>query len=543
MKLISHNPDVLDCIANLSNDEVFTPPEIANAMLDQLEEAWAADNHGENIWANPNVKFLDPCAKSGVFLREITNRLVDGLSGQIPDLQQRVNHVLTKQIYGIAITTLTGMLARRTVYCSKWANRKHSICTEFDDDDGKIWFRRTEHTWAGGKQQTVVDPNTGQKRTAYTQRRCDFCGATEEGYDRGPGLETHAYAFIHTDNIHQLLREIFGEPVQFDVVIGNPPYQLADGGYGKSATPIYQEFVTQAKNLEPRYLSMIVPSRWFAGGKHLDDFRGEMLQDGRLTQLVDYLNAADVFPGVDLKGGVCYFLWDRDRQSECNITTYFDNKNCDHAARPLLVPGADVFIRFNQGVDILEKVLTAEGLSLPIRPDRSFERLVSSRKPFGLDTTYKGKQHKTSTSLKLYQNGGTAYIERDELRDPNNLIDLWKVYVNYVGPGNNNFPHRVLVTPFIGEPRSASTETYLAVGGFATEDEAISARSYMTTRLFRFLVLLRKASQHVTSKVYGFVPTQSWDRIWTDEMLYEKYGITEDEISFIESMVRPMEDE
>lgn len=290
--LRGRNPDVLTCIANLSNDEVFTPPELANRMLDTLEAAWAESHDGESIWSVPTVRFLDPCTKSGVFLREITSRLIAGLAGAIPDLDRRVEHILTKQVFGIAITELTSLLARRSLYCSKHANGKHSVAPSFQDDAGNIWFKRMEHTWVDGK--------------------CEFCGASSDTLDRGDDMETHAYAFIHCEDIKTRVAEMFGGNMQFDVIVGNPPYQLDDGGFGTSAAPIYHKFVQQAKLLDPRLLCMVIPSRWFAGGKGLDEFRESMLKDDRLRVIHDYLTASDVFPGVGLKGGVCYFLWDRD---------------------------------------------------------------------------------------------------------------------------------------------------------------------------------------------------------------------------------------
>ena len=224
--LRNRNPDVLTCIANLSNDEVFTPPEFANRMLDTLAEAWADGNGGANIWADKTVKFLDPCTKSRVFLRQITSRLIKGLENEIPDLKKRVHHILTKQVFGIGITRITSLLARRSVYCSKYANGNHSIAKSFATEDGNIWFRSTKHSWTGEK--------------------CSYCGAAKSVFDRAEGLETHAYAFLHTDNIKTSITEIFGEKMQFDVIIGNPPYQLSDDGFGTSAAPIYQLFVQQA---------------------------------------------------------------------------------------------------------------------------------------------------------------------------------------------------------------------------------------------------------------------------------------------------------
>lgn len=535
-----HNPDVLTCIANLSNDEVFTPPEMAGAMLDLVAEAWAKDHDGANLWANPNVRVLDPVVKTGVFLREATRRFNEGLASVIPDPQERVNHILTQQIYGIAITELTALMARRSVYCSKRADGEHSICTVFDTPDGNIWFERTEHTWTGGTRESRVDPLTGDEIFIYTGRKCSYCGAGENDYGRGDDLETHAYAFIHTDDIKQRINEIFGAAMHFDIVIGNPPYQLSDGGFGKSAAPIYHEFVEQAKALDPRYLTMIIPSRWFSGGKGLDDFRDAMLNDDRLRSITDYLNASDVFVGIGLKGGVCYFLWNRDNRGECTVTTHFKDHDPSVATRPLLETGADTFIRFNQGVTILRKVLSAE-------PDPDFASLVSARKPFGLTTTFQGKSKPSGDdSVLVYQNGGTGYAERKAVPAGEHLIDCWKIFIGRAAPGTGNrdtYPHRIVSTPFLGRPGEISSETYLCIGPFDSESQAQSALSYLRCRFTRFLILLHKASQDTTRKVYSFVPQQSWDRAWTDEELYTKYGLTDEEIAFIESVVRPMEDD
>ena len=521
------NPDVLTCIANLSNDEVFTPPEFANQMLDAVERAWADANGGESIWANSGTRFLDPFTKSGVFLREITKRLVAGLTEEIPDLNERVDHILTNQVYGIAITELTSLLARRSLYCSKWANGKHSIAKSLDAPDGNIWFERIEHDWRND--------------------RCGFCGASRTSLDRGDEMESHAYAFIHTDDIKARIAELFGDDMQFDVIIGNPPYQLDDGGFGTSAAPIYQKFVEQAKTLEPRLLTMVIPSRWFAGGKGLDDFRESMLSDDRIRSIDDYLSAADVFPGVGLKGGVCYFLWDRDNPGPCRVSTHFKEWPVSTATRPLLEQGADVFIRFNEGLSILKKVMaveTGQTKSLALPAAKRFEELVSSRKPFGLETTFKGKTTRGPGDVLVYQNGGTAYIDRASIKAGTKLIDSWKLFGGYAAPGTGNrdtYPHRIISTPFVGAPGTVSSETYLCFGPFESRAEAESALSYLTCRLTRFLVLLQKPSQHVTRKVYGFVPVQDWNRRWTDADLYEKYGITDEEIAFIEGIVRPMD--
>ena len=533
--LRGHNPDVLTCIANLSNDEVFTPPEFANQMLDTLAAAWADANDGADIWTNPDVTFLDPFTKSGVFLREITRRLTDGLILTFPDLAQRVDHILTRQVFGIGITQLTALLARRSVYCSKFANGPHSIARSFTTEDGNIWFDRTDHAWGGGKREFRVDPLTREEIAVYTNRKCTYCGASEGSYARGDDLETHAYAFIHTDDIRARIAELFGDNMQFDVIIGNPPYQLSDGGYGTSAAPIYQMFVEKALGLDPRFAVFVTPSRWFAGGKGLDVYRKKMLSDHRMHDIVDYPKLYEAFPGVKIRGGVSYFLWDREHDGPCTIQTMWDGQPVGEKATRFL-DAYDVLVRRNEAVPILEKVRAKREPTLDTR--------VSTGKPFGLRTFFHGKP--TASGLKdpiqLFGSRKITWVARSEVPLSDGWIDQWKVLMTAVQGTSAAVETKFLSKPIIAGPGTACTETYLVAGRFDAEEQATRYAAYLRTRFVRFLVSLRKSTQHATRDVYAFVPDVPLDRDWTDAFLYERYGLTDDEIAFIESQVAAHDD-
>ena len=503
----SYNPDVLSCLANLSNDEVFTPPALVNSMLDMLPA---------ELWSNPDAKFLNPVSKSGVFLREIAKRLMLGLETQIPNKQERINHIFKNQLYGIAITELTALFARRSVYCSKTANGPYSICDTFADEQGNIRYERMLHTW-----EAINSPEGGKKG------KCIYCGASQEVYDRDDALETYAYPFIHTNISITLF-----ENMTFDVVVGNPPYQLSDGGHGRSASPIYHKFIQQAKKLNPKYLSMIVPARWYAGGKGLDDFREEMLNDGRIKEIHDFHETSDVFPGLNIRGGICYFLWEKDYKGDCTITNY-NKGQTSTATRPLLESQAKIFVRYNKAISILRKVQELK--------EKSFYQFVSTQKPFGLRTFVKGDIESKNDSIKLYQNGGIGYINQSEIELNKEWIDKYKVLVPRSSPGSDVYPHQVLGKPIISEPNSACTETYIVIGPFNSKKTCLNVASYISTNFFRFLVILIKSTQDVPRRVYQFVPIQDFNEPWTDEKLYKKYGITEEEIAFIDSMIRPMD--
>ncbi|MDO8632979.1 MAG: Eco57I restriction-modification methylase domain-containing protein [Candidatus Wildermuthbacteria bacterium] len=497
MKQTNYNPDVLSCLANLSSDEVFTPPVLVNQILDLLPP---------ELWKDKNVKFLDPVSKTGVFLREIAARLIVGLEKEIPDLQERLNHIYNNQIYGIAITELTALMSRRSVYCSKNANGKFSICG-FGNEKGNIFFDKTEHDWKNG--------------------RCTFCGASQSEYGREEGLETHAYQFIHNNNPNII------KNMKFDVIIGNPPYQLSDGGAQASAMPIYQKFVEQAKKMSPRFLTMIIPSRWFSGGKGLDKFRSEMLSDDRVRVLHDYHNAAECFPGVEIKGGICYFLWDRDSRGLCKVTSHESDGKISETERPLLEKESDAFVRFNGAIDILKKIQKQK--------EKSFSEIVRPAMTFGFRTFFKDFDSKNLKKgyVKVYANRSQGYIKRDRVEQGLEWADKWKVIIpEAIGVGDMK---KDLLKPIISEPGSINTETYIMNGPYKSERETKNVVSYIRTKFFHFLLGLRKNTQHTTRSTYEYIPMQDFNENWTDEKLYKKYKLTKEEVEFIESMIRSME--
>lgn len=499
----NYNPDVLSCIANLSNDEVFTPPYLVNQILDLLPS---------DLWINKKATFLDPCCKSGVFLREIAKRLDKGLEEQIPERQNRMNHIFKKQLYGLAITELTALLSRRSVYCSKTANGQYSVCEIFNNNEGNIRFGQMEHSWENG--------------------RCHYCGANKENYERGGELENYAYSFIHADNPEEIFK------MKFDVIIGNPPYQLSDGGGGNEigAKPIYNLFVEQAKKMNPRYLTMIIPSRWYAGGKGLDKFRKEMLNDRRIRVLVDFPKSRDCFPSVDIAGGVCYFLWEKDYLGDCEVVSSNAGSITTHKR---YLNEFDIFIRDSIGIGILHKVLSKSKAKL--------SEIVLTRNSFGFTTSDRGKEKPFKDSVKLVSSAGISYIKREAIGKNREIVDHYKVSIGTLNPDrggvNNASDGKMNVTTKVKIlfPDEVVTETYIVVNYFKTLIEAEHCAQYIKSRFVRFLISLTLSSMHIVRDNFQFVPNQDFTDLWTDERLNKMYNLTVDEIAYIESKIRPMD--
>jgi site-specific DNA-methyltransferase (adenine-specific) len=508
----NYNPDVLNCIANLSNDEVFTPPELANKMLDLLPQ---------ELFRSSKTTFLDPFTKSGVFLREIVKRLDRGLAEKIPDRQKRIDHILHNQVFGIACTELTSLLARRSVYCSKTANGKYSI-SKFDTQEGNILYKNIKHTWVNGK--------------------CKYCGASQSVYDRGSEAEQYAYMFIHTDNPKQFFKNM-----KFDVIIGNPPYQLSDGSGGSTdaAMPIYNKFITQCKIMTPHFIVMITPSKWMVGGRGLQSFREEMLNDKRIRHIYDYEQSSECFEGLHIDGGVSYFLWDHNYSGPVTYVYKPKGQNDFTTVRTLRNKYSNIVIRDNRRESIIEKVSKAT----------SFSIIVSPRKPFNVNTDLfncperypelKLSENKYPRSVLIWGvkglKGGAkrvcGYVAKDSIDKNVEWINKHKLFISKAYSTDAIIPPKFIEAGI----NEICTETFLVIGPFNNIKEMQNCLTYTETNFFRILLYFGRGTMQVSQEVFRFVPLQDFSHPWTDEMLYKKYNLNEDEIAFIESMIRPME--
>lgn len=457
-----HIPDILDCLSQLSNDQVPTPPKLANAMLDLLPT---------EVWSDPTLRWLDPAVKSGVFLREIATRLLLGLAGWESNFEKRRDHIFRNMLYGTSIDEVTGLLARRSLYYSTRADGDRSVL-RFESPDGNVPFVRTSHS--------------------FRDERCTVCGAPA-ALERGDDRENYAYSFTHGTYPTQELKDM-----KFDVIVGNPPYQIGVDGNTRTR-PVYQQFVLQAIEMQPRHVLMITPSRWFTGGLGLDEFRAAMLADRRLEKMVDNPKLFDCFPGVEIKGGVSYFLWTRSHNGDCEFSVRVNGQIVSTMSRDLR-KGKGVLVRSNDAETIIEKV---EALG-----EQSISHRVSSQKPFGLLSNFSDfRAEQEPGDVRLYKRDRKpAWIDRAQITQGQDLVSPIKVLTPEAGDGHGRVPAIVTGAPFVVEGNSACTQTFLVAGAFESLVDAERYAALLRTRFARFLVHQRKASQHTTSDSYAFVP-------------------------------------
>lgn len=495
-----HIPDILDCLAQLSNDQVPTPPKLARAMLDVLPS---------DVWSDPKLRWLDPFCKSGVFLREVAVRLLEGLAQWEPDFKTRREHIYRNMVFGTSITEMTGIIARRTLYCSRYASGDHSV-VRFDEEAGNVPFVRAEHTF--GKDGKA--------------RSCEVCGAPSD-LERGEKRENYAYSFIHGAYPTE---ELSG--MKFDVIVGNPPYQIGTEGFGATASTVYHRFVSRAIELDPRFVLMITPSRWFTGGKGLDQFRERMIADRRLRTIVDNPKLFDCFPGVEIKGGVSYFLWDREHDGDCEFSTRISGQIVSTDNRDLRM-GDGVLIRDNRAMSVIEKAGKVE---------ERLEGACSVRKPFGVTifSNYPGSVPEPfDGAIPLIYSNRVGYSKPEQIERNHEWIDRWKVLVPKAGDGHGRTVSYVIGEPIALAPGSACTQTYLIAGMFDNREETENYAYYLATKFVRFLVLQRKITQDLTPQRFRFVPMLDMARRWTDDDLYDYFGLTSEERDYIEATIQP----
>lgn len=561
------NFDILETITNVGNDEVFTPRKTCDMLLDLLPE---------EVWHNPNYKWLNPATKNGIFEREIAIRLDNGLKDIISDPEERRKHILQNMIYSIGQTRFTANVARRTVYYCSQANRKcdgikandgHFVNgyaigngSWFDDEEGNIKTPNINHKFEDDKGRPMPNSCSNEEKKKFKCKYCRINGAS--AYNDANQRETYAYEFIHFDRdelLKHLQDRFFGgnREMKFDIIIGNPPYQLSDGGAGASSNPIYQLFVEQAISLKPKFISMIIPSRWMIGGRQaLDDFRQFFINDTRIRVLDDFMNSKACFPSNDIKGGVCFFLWDKDFDNKCTITTHYADVE-RKSERFLKEDGCDIFIREEILISILHKVRFLN--------EKTFNELVSSSKPYGYRAqvmTCPDKFGIKAFSDKKIEGGYEIlglgedkkrvwkYISKDfPIKKVSPCLNKYKVFIaEAYGNGTiGEIPSELV----IGKPGQLCTETFLEIGPFGNEFECQNVVKYIKTKFFRILVGIQKQTQHTTKKVYQFVPQQNFtkdsDIKWHENIesicrqLYKKYKLSDEEIDYIEKMGKEMQ--
>lgn len=548
--------DILETISSLNNHEVFTPPKVARSMLDLLPQ---------EVWSNPALKFLDPCAKTGVFLREIMFRLnkslprlnksggdfyyiydKDGKNSKSYNLNndsQRLLHIRRNMLFGIGTSDLTGKLSRRTLYGVMIANKdKDEILLNKDKDvdtdykglNSTYDYRMWDDCCANRQRDGNIFHGHNKPQHRFDKNdKCIDCGMGKD-YSESENDENYAYPFIH-ENVSVFIQDIRSGKMKFDVIIGNPPYQISDSGHAASAKPIYHKFIELSILLSPKYITMITPSRWMTGGKGLDKFRKKMLNDKRISHIVDFKNSFECFPSVSIEGGVSFFLWNREHRDSC---LYVDANN--EKTSLVHLNRYNTMVRNIVGINVIEKVMSSSQCFL--------SDTILSRKPFGLSTFFKEYSAiKKPGYIGLFGNkklmkdcAGFGYVKASVVQKNNEVIPRYKVLVPAARGRSSSVKQQVLGNPIFCPPQSICSETYIVVGSYDSEYECNNMISYVKTKFFRFMVSLKKETQHASQLVYGFVPHLPMSQEWSDEKLYKKYNLTQEEISHIESSIKEM---
>lgn len=553
----THTSQVLTFTSNISQNEIMVTRKMAEQMISHIPE--------ENF-SDPDTTYFESSSYNGICLKIFAEKLYVGLEKVIPNKLERLNHIFKNQLYGIATSKVAAAMVRKTLYGSRYAcaiGNKTSLdkiktfsIVEFTDEDvGKTFF-------CGNKAQGNIRFNINSKHDYSKGNICSCCGANKNIY----GENEYAYEFIHlaNKNIERL------KAMKFTVIIGNPPYQLSDTSLSASATPIYNKFIEQAKLLDPKYIIMIIPSRWMVGGKGLDTFRKEMLEDKHILVLHDYLDASECFQGVDIKGGVCYFVRDRDKEDKCTIVTHDKGKTTTSIRYLKEDCDDDIFIRKPELISIKNKVWNDKA-------QISFSNIVSPRKPYGFcsdffnpkeEKTIDGKRVKidvtTQEKYGLEPAKDTGTDEDYKIIGLENTVRCWKYLdKDYKFPKISNLNNYKLFISkaygsgkygekinnlIIAEPKQVCTETFVEIGGLHSKEEANNCNKYMQTKFFTALLGIAKITQNTSAKVYGYIPLQDFtnksDIDWNksiseiDEILYKKYGFTKEDIEFINKNVK-----
>lgn len=503
--------------------EVFTSEREVNAMLDLVKQ------ETERI----DSRFLEPACGTGNFLIEILRRKLKVVCSRYKKSQieyEKYAFLAVSSVYGIDLLEDNVIECRQRLYDlfnNDYFNLYKKKCNE--SCRKTIQFLLSKNIICGdaltlktNKGEPIIFSEWSLVSENLVKRRDFSFSEILDGHNKQTSL------LFFSDGAEYDKEN----KMRFDVIIGNPPYQLNDAGNGKSAKPIYHYFIQQAKKLNPHYLTMIIPARWYAGGKGLDDFRQEMLNDDRIRILVDYSDSTECFPGVDIAGGICYFLWEKDTKGDCIIKN-IHNGNEIIASRPL--NEFKTFIRHSSSVSIVKKAISLN--------EKTMNQYVSSRKPFGFPTNARP----TNKGDILFKwNDGDGYIEREDILVGVDMIDEWKVITSKASYDHGGLPdkdgmRRVFSKIDILPPKTICSETYIVVGSFKDKKVANNLRKYLYTKFVRFLVSQLSFSQDITKDRFSFVPMQDFSEEWTDEKLYKKYGLTTEEIAFIESMIKPME--